>query len=188
MDTPQRDLTIVTTLGKKYNGMIDIPNKTLRTTDLLNSANLFWRNPNEKCYDNAILMYNVKLFVDDAAVYKKFDKIQIKISEIFYFFDNFQDIGDEREKKMASTMIKDTREKAQTVNIITRDVANSFYDISGIFYGLFKKKSKDKFIPLTQVKMVEICRRQEKWIKKEIKLPHRFICVSNQHIESVTMS
>jgi len=84
-------------------------------------------------------------------------------------------------------MIKDTRENAQMVNIITRDVSNSFYDISGSFYGLFKKKSKDKFIPLTQVKMVEICRRQEKWIKKEIKLPHSFICVSNLHIESVTI-
>jgi len=187
MESPQRDLTIVTTLGKKYSGMIDIPNETLRTTDILNSANLFWRNPNEKCYDNAILMYNVKLNVDDAAVYKRFDKIQIKLSEIYYFYDNFPDIGNEREKKWASTMIKDTQEKAQIVNIITREVASSFYDISGTFYGLFKKKSKDKFIPLTQVKIVEICKRQEKWIKKEIKLPNSFICVSNQHIESVTI-
>ena len=184
MDIPQRDLTIVTTLGKKYSGMIDIPNETLRTTDLLNSANLFWRNPNEKCYDNAILMYNVKLYVDEAAVYRRFDKIQIKL---FYFYDEFQDIGNEREKKWASTMIKDTQENAQMVNIITREVSNSFYDITGSFYGLFKKKSKDKFIPLTQVKIVEIYKRQEKWTKREVKLPHSFIGVSNQHIESVTI-
>ncbi|MBC2714215.1 MAG: hypothetical protein HF978_02800 [Desulfobacteraceae bacterium] len=187
MDTNQRSLTIVTSLGKRYTGTIDVPNATIRTTDLLNSSNIFWKNPNEKCYDNAILMYDVKLYVDDSAVYKKFEKIQIKISEIFYFYDGFQNIGDEMEKKRADTMIKGIRENAQMVNIITRVVSNSFYDINGLFFGLFKKKSKDKFFPLTQVKMVEILKKQDQWVKKEIKLPHSFIGVSNQHIESVTI-
>lgn len=187
MDIKQRDLTLVTSLGKKYTGMVDVPNETLRTTDLLNSANIFWRNPNEKCYDNAILLYDVKLYIDDSSIYKRFDKIQIKLSEIFYFYDNFQNICDDREKKMAFTMIKETQENAQTVNIITKDVSSSFYEITGSFFGLFKKKSKDKFLPLTQVSIVEIYKKQDKWIKKEINLPHRFICVSNQHIESVTI-
>lgn len=187
MESNQRKLAIVTSLGKKYSGMVDIPNAAFRTTDLLNSSNIYWKNPNEKCYDNAILLYDALLLLDDTAVYRKFDKIQIKLSEIFYFYDDISDIGDEMEKKRASTMVKHVQENAQIVNIITKDVASSFYDITGTFFGLFKKKSKDKFVPLTQASIVEIYKRQEKWVKKTIALPHNFICVSNQHIESVTI-
>ncbi len=187
MEAKQRKLAVVSSLGKKYSGVVDIPNENFRTTDLLNSSNIFWKNPNEKCYDNAILMYDVKLFLDDTAVYRNFDKIQIKLSEIFYVYDEVHGLGDEMEKKRASTMIKHTQENTQLVNIITREVANSFYDISGTFFGLFKKKSKDKFIPLTDVIIVEIHNRQGKWAKKQIHLPHNFICMSNQHIESVVI-
>jgi len=187
MEVKQRRLAIVSSQGKKYSGVVDIPNENFRTTDLLNSSNIFWKNPNEKCYDNAILMYDVKLFLDDAAVYRKFDKIQVKLSEIFYVYDEMQDLGDTMEKKRASTMIKQTQENSQIVNIITKEVANSFYDISGTFFGLFKKKSKDKFIPLTEASIIQIYKRQDKWGKKQIKLPHNFVCVSNQHIESVVI-
>jgi hypothetical protein len=186
MEAIQRKLAIVTSLGKKYSGMVDIPSETFRTTDLLNSANLFWRNPNLKCYDNAIFMSDVRLFLDDTAVYKKFDAIQIKLSDIIYLYDDIEGLGDEMEKKRASVMVKQTEEEVQTVNIITRQVANSFYDIKGTFFGLFKKKSKDNFIPLTGANIVEIYRRQDKWVQKKVKLPHSFICVGNQHVESVT--
>ena len=83
-------------------------------------------------------------------------------------------------------MVRQSNEEVQLVNIITKQVANSFYDITGVFFGLFKKKSKDSFIPLTQANIVEIYRKQDKWVQKKIKLPHNFICVSNSHIESVT--
>jgi hypothetical protein len=186
MDTKQRKLAIITSLGKKYTGMVDVPNETFRTTDLLNSSNIFWKSPNLKCYDNAIFMSDVRLFLDDTVVYKKFDSIQIKLSDIIYFYDDIKEIGDEMEKKRASTMVRQTNEEVQTVNIITQQVANSFYDINGIFFGLFKKKSNDNFIPLTQANIVEIYKKQDKWVQKKVKLPHNFICVSNNHIESVT--
>jgi hypothetical protein len=186
MDAKQRKLAIVTSLGKKYSGMVDVPSETFRTADLLNSSNIFWKNPNLKCYDNAIFMSDVRLFLDDTAIYKKFDFIQIKLSDIIYFYDDIEGIGDEMEKKRASTMVRQTNEDVQTVNIITKQVANSFYDITGRFFGLFKKKSKDNFIPLTQANIVEIYRKQDKWVQKKVKLPHNFICVSNNHIESVT--
>jgi hypothetical protein len=186
MDIKQRKLAIVTSLGKKYKGMVDVPNETFRTTDLLNSANIFWKSPNLKCYDNAIFMSDVRLFLDDTAVYKKFDSIQIKLSHIIYFYDDIKEIGDEMEKKRASTMARQTNEEVQTVNIITKQVANSFYDINGIFFGLFKKKSNDNFIPLTQTNIVEIYKKQDKWVQNKVKLPHNFICVNNNHVESVT--
>jgi hypothetical protein len=186
MDAKQRKLAIVTSLGKKYSGMVDVPNENFRTTDLLNSANIFWKSPNLKCYDNAIFMSDARLFLDDTAVYKKFDSIQIRLPDIIYFYDDIEGIGDEMEKKRATTMVRQTKEDAQTVNIITKQIANSFYDITGTFFGLFKKKSNDNFIPLTQAKIVEIFKKQGKWVQKKIKLPHNFICVSNNHIESVT--
>jgi hypothetical protein len=187
MDAKQRKLAIVTSLGKKYSGMVDVPSETFRTTDLLNSSNIFWKNPNLKCYDNAIFMSDVRLFLDDTAMYKKFDFTQVKLSNIIYFYDDFEEIGDEMEQKRASTMVRQTNEDVQTVNIITKQVANSFYDITGRFFGLFKKKSKDNFIPLTQANIVEIYRKQDKWVQKKVKLPHNFICVGNNHIESVTI-
>lgn len=187
MDSNQRKLAIVTSLGKRYSGVVDVPNPQFRTTDLLNSANVFWKNPNEKCFDNAIMMHDVKLVLDDKAIYQQFEKIQIKLSEIFYFYDDSADIGNEMEKKRAATMVKQTQEKAQTINIITKHVAKSFYHITGSFYGLFKKKSKDKFVPITQASIVEIFKKQDKWAKRAVHLPHNFIGVSNQHIESITI-
>ena len=188
MDTIQRKMAIVTSLGKKYSGMVDVPHQTFRTTDLLNSSNIFWKSPNLKCFDNAIFMSDVRLFLGDTAVYKKFDFIQIKLCDIIYCYDDSKEIGDEMEKKRASTMVRQTKEDVQTVDIITKQVANSFYDVNGIFFGLFKKKSNDNFIPLTQVNIVEIYKKQDKWVQKKVKLPHNFICVSNNHIESVTFT
>ena len=100
----QRKLAIMTSMGKKYSGMVDVPTDSFRTTDLLNSSNIFWRNPNEKCYEDAIMMYDAHLFIDETTVYKKYEKIQIKLSEIFYFYDEIEMLGDETEKKRATTM------------------------------------------------------------------------------------
>ncbi len=183
----QRKLAIITSMGKKYSGMVDVPSESFRTTDLLNSSNIFWRNQNEKCYDNAILMYNACLFIDQTTVYKKFEKIQIKRSEIFYFYDEMEIIGDEMEKKRATTIAKNIQEQTRQVHIITKMVANSFYDIRGLFFGLFRKKSKDNFVPLTDVAMREIFKKEGKWTKKEFKFPNGFIGVSNKHIEAITL-
>ena len=181
----QRQVVIVTSLGKKYRGKMDIPNDTLRTTDLLNSGALYWKNPAEKCFDNAILLHDVQLSIDHSSICVKFDRIQVKLSEVIYFYDDMRTISDEKEKMRATSMTQKTREEAQTVNIITREVANSFYNLTGTFFGLFKKKSIDKFIPLTDVKLLEIYSKAGKWFQKEIELPHRFIGVSTAHIEAV---
>lgn len=85
-------------------------------------------------------------------------------------------------------MILQTQEMTQEVTIITKVVASSFYDITGIFYGLFRKKSRDRFISLTQAKISEIHNRSGKWTKRKIPLPHNFIGINNQNIESVTIS
>ncbi len=188
MSEIQRKLIVVTSSEKTYSGMIDIPNPNFRTTDLLNSASVFWKNPSEKCFDNAIMMYQVSLAMDEteASIYKRFDKIQIMIGDIIFFFDDSENVGDEREKIRASAMLEKAHEKSQQVNIITSNFGNCFYDITGTFYGLFRKKSRDKFIPLSGASVVEVHKSQEGWQKRILKLPYTFVGVNAQFIESLS--
>jgi len=187
MEAAQRKIGIITSLGKKYSGMIDIPNDNFRTTDLFNSTHLYWKNPNMKCYDDAIFLREVSLFIDDKTIYKKFDAIQIKVSEIIFLYDEIATLCDENEKQRASVMTKQVQESRQKINFITGQVANSFYDITGIFSGMFLKKSKDKFVPLTQATVTEVYKSKGKWFQKTLNLPHGFLCVSNSYIESATI-
>lgn len=184
----QRQVVVVTSLGKKFTGKIDVPNMTLRTTDLLNSGSIYWKDPSEKCFENAILLHDVQLTIDDSAVCVKFDKIQVKLSEVIYFYDDSKSISDEKEKMRAEAMIQKTKEHQQTINIITTEISQSFYHMTGFFYGLFKKKSNDKFIPLTGVKLIEIYKKDGKWFQKEVGLPHKFIGISTRHIEAVRIA
>lgn len=184
----KRKVVIVTSMGKRFNGYIYLPNSSLRTTDLLNSPNVYWKDPSEKCFENAIQIYDVQLVVDEATVCARFDKIQVKLSEVIYFYDDQASIGDEKEKLRATAMVQKTQESAQQVRIITTEVSNSFYNIKGTFYGLFKKKSNDKFIPITDVSITEIYKKENKWFQKTIELPHKFICISTSHIEATTIS
>jgi len=181
----QRQVVVVTSLGKKYSGKVDIPNATLRTTDLFNSGTVYWNDPSEKCFENAILLRDVQLTIDDSSIRVRFDKIQIKLSEVIYFYDDLKSISDENEKTRAASLVQKAKESRQVVNIITTEVSQSFYNMTGFFYGLFKKKSNDKFIPLTEVKLIEIYKKEGKWFQKEVELPYKFIGISTLHIEAV---
>ena len=183
----QRRVVAITSLGKVYKGMVDIPNDTFRTTDLFNSSNVYWRDPAEKCFDNAFLFRDVDLLIGGSAICVKFEKIQIKLSEVIYFYDDQETISDDKEKMRAESMIQKTQEQSQVVDIITKQVSNSFYHITGTFFGLFKKKSHDNFIPLTDVKLVEIYKKGDKWFQRVEDLPHKFIGVSTHYIEAMRL-
>lgn len=184
----KRKIVIVTSMGKKFKGFLYLPKSTLRTTDLFNSPSVYWKDPSEKCFENAVQIYDVELIVDESTVCSKFDKIQIKLSEVIYFYDDQVAITDEQEKMRASSMIQKTHESEQHVRIITTEVSSSFYSIKGTFYGLFKKKSNDRFIPLTDTAITEIYKKEGKWFQKTIEVPHNFICIGTNHIEATTIS
>ena len=131
-------------------------------------------------------MHDVKLVLEDNAVYKKFRKIQLKTSEIIFFYDECESIGDTQEKTRAVSMREKAQEEMKSVNIITPIIANSFYDITGNFYGLFKRKSQDKFIPLFETKIFEIKKIQDKWSKKPINLAFSFLGININYIEALT--
>lgn len=181
----QRSVIAVTSLGKIYKGLVDIPSANFRTTDLFNSHSVYWKDANEKCFDDAVLFQDVHLMVNGSAISVRFDKIQLKLSEVVYFYDDQQFITDDAEKMRASTMTQKAHEHSQSVDIITTEVANSFYHLTATFFGLFKKKSHDKFIPLTDVKLVEIYKKGDNWFKRTIELPHKFIGVGTRYIEAL---
>ncbi len=183
--TDQRSVVLVTSLGKIYKGTVDIPNATFRTTDLFNSPSIYWKDSNEKCFDNAVLLRDVQMLIGGSSICVKFDKIQLKLSEVIYFYDDQQTITDDKEKMRATTMVQKTNDHSQSVDIITTEVLNSFYHLTATFFGLFKKKSNDKFIPLTDVKLIEIYKKDGKWFQKTVELPHKFIGVSTGHIEAM---
>ena len=88
------------------------------------------------------------------------------------------------EKIRAATLKTRSGEETSSVNIITSTLANCFYYISGVFYGLFKSKSKQRFIALTQPSVTAVHQAQDGWQKKKIALPGSFVGISPRHVET----
>jgi len=183
MEETSRDIRVFTP-GKQYSGKIHIPNASLRTTDIFNSANFFWKDPGEKSFGDALLMFNVTISIDGIREFQKFDQVQIRQPNIIFFHDNFKELGSSREKKRADVLKKKTQEEKKGIHLVTRVRVNSFFDIRGSFYGLFKGKSVQKYIPLSDVVLHEVIRQQDKWVKKKIQLPNNFMGISTAYIET----
>jgi hypothetical protein len=186
MEAIRRKMTVFTP-GKQYSGEVDIPNASLRTTDLLNSTNLYWKDPSEKNFNDVLLMFNVTLSIDGIREFQKFDRVQIRQPNIIFFHDDYANLGSDEEKKRADALKKKTHEEKKIIHLITKIRVNSFFDIKGSFFGLFKSKSIQKYIPLTDVVMYEITRQQDKWVKKKIQLANNFIGVNTSHIETCAL-
>jgi hypothetical protein len=182
-EIPKRKIRLVTP-GKQYTGFIDVPLESMRTTDVMNSANLFWKNPNKKSFVDAILMYDVKVSIDGIASYKLFDSLQVRLPQVIFFCDEFSRISNEKEKSRADDLKAKAVEKVQGVTIMTRTKMNSFFVVTGKFYGLFKSKTNQKFLPLSDTTVSEIIKREKEWVKRSFELPHSFVGISIDYIES----
>ena len=179
----RRKVTVFTP-GKQYSGEVDIPNDALRTTDLFNSANLYWKDSAEKSFNDSLLMFNVTLSITGVREFQEFNKLQVRQPNIICYNDDLTELGSTEEKKKADTLRKKTNEKKKNILLITKMRGGSFFMIKGIFYGLFKSKSNQKYIPLSDVVLLEIIRKQDKWIKNNIPLANNFIGVNTNYIES----
>ncbi len=186
MEETSREIRVFTP-GKQYSGEIHIPNATLRTTDIFNSANFFWKDPAEKSFNDALLMFNVTISIDGIREFQKFDRVQIRQPNIIFFYDNFIELGNTEEKLRADVLKKKTQEEKKAIHLVTKVRVNSFFDIKGSFYGLFKGKSVQKYIPLSDVVIHEVIRQQDKWVKKKIPLPNNFMGVNTAYIEACSL-
>ena len=184
MEVLRRKVTVFTP-GKRYVGEVEVPNASLRTTDLLNSSTLFWHDPTHKTFNDALLMFNVTISIDGITEFQKFDQIQIRQPNIIFYNDDCSDMGSEIEKKRVDTLKKNSNEKDQRIHLITRVRVNSFFDIQGSFYGLFKSKAIHKYIPLSNAVVFEIVKQQDKWVKRRIELVNDFLGINTSYIEAL---
>ncbi|KJS02539.1 MAG: hypothetical protein VR65_04930 [Desulfobulbaceae bacterium BRH_c16a] len=187
MDNSQRKITIYTP-EKIYRGSIDIANGSLRTIDIFNSANVYWKDPNEKSFNDAMLLNNASIALEGNIKLGDFPKLQVRLSEVLFFHDSLENLGDSMEKKRAVYLNLKTKESKSTVHIITQTRGNSFFYISGTFHGLFKSKSNHRYIPITQAGITQMIRSNEKWQKKTILIEGGFVGISTAHIEACNFS
>lgn len=187
MEISQKKITIYTP-GKIYSGYMDIANQSLRTIDIFNSSNIFWKNPAERSFDDALLLHDATVHLEGNTKMGQYAKLQIKLQDIIFFYDSLENVGDSIEKKRAASLKGKTKESTALANIITLTQGHGFFHITGMFYGLFKSKSKSRFIPLTQANVVYVTRGNERWQKKVIKIEGGFVGISTRHIEACTLS
>ena len=183
----QREVNLYTP-NKKYSGKIDLKNDDIRTIDQLNSSTIYWKNPAEKSFDDAILLNDVEVSLHGSGKLASFDKLQVRLSEIIFFSDNLKKTGTDAEKLRAKTLSTKAKDELAKAKILTVMRGDSFFFISGTFHGLFKNKTKQRYFPLTDVKVYEIIRTSEKWERSEVVVGNEFIGISSAHIESCTLS
>jgi len=183
-----RLLTVITSMGKRYYGTIDIPNSALRTTDLLNSATTYWKNQQSKVFDDAILLRDGRLLLEVNAVYREFDSIQVRLSKVVLFFDNYKTMGSEHERKRVDLVNERAGDKTAQVYALTTATAGTFYEVTGRLSGLAKQKSQQRFIPIHNARVTEIFKQSGKWSKRELILPHSFVGVNTHYVEAFEVS
>lgn len=187
METRQRRITIYTA-DKIYSGDIDVASESLRTLDIFNSSSIYWKNPSERSFEDSLLLNNATVLLDGTTRLGDFPKLQIRLSDILFFHDSLHNLGDSNEQKRAASLKTKTKEETAKTQIITKTQGNTFYFISGIFYGLFKSKSNHRFIPITEVSLTGVVRAESKWKKKKIPIEGGFVGVSTRHIEACSFS
>lgn len=186
-DSVQRSVVLFTP-NKRYEGKIDLKNDDIRTIDQLNSATVYWKNPTEKSFDDAVLLYDVDVSLHGADKLTSFKKLQVRLSDIIFFTDRLETSGDSAEKMRAQTLSAKAKDEQASAKIITEMRGDSFFFISGTFHGLFKNKTKQRYFALTDVKVFELLRTGNKWERVEVDLGNTFIGLSSNHIESCTLS
>ncbi len=187
MNISQRKITFYTPY-KIYSGFIDVANETLRTIDIFNSSNLYWKDPTERSFNDALLLNNATIMLEGNTKLGDFAKLQVKLSDVLFFHDSLENMGDSLEKKRAANLMLKTKEDTSQVHLLTHTRGGAFFYISGMFYGLFKSKSNHRFIPITQANVVEIIRSNDTWQKQTIPIEGGFVGISTQHIEACTFS
>ena len=186
-ESVQREVVLFTP-NKKYTGKIDLQNEDMRTIDQLNSATIYWKDPNEKSFNDAVLLNDVEVSLHGHGKIISFDRLQLRLSDIVFFSDKLSTSGVETEKMRAKILTEKAQEQASQVRIITEMRGDSFFIVIGTFHGLFKNKTKNRFLPLTGAKIYEVLRTGDNWTRVEVDVGNNFIGLSSNHIESCSFS
>ncbi len=189
MTNNQRRFTIIKQ-GIKYDGSVIIPTNVYRTTDYFNRPALMRHRDNQTTLDNYIQMFDVALVIDGKVILKKQGAMNILVTNIIIYWDDLDKPGDSTEQKRARTLMENIgRTDLNTVNIITPMFDNQFYQIMGSFHGNFKKAMIHNFLALTNTSVNQIYIKPEtgEWNKKPIDLPHGFLALNVNYIDSYSL-
>jgi hypothetical protein len=182
-----RRIVIITSLGKRYEGNIDLPSLNFRTSDLLNSSTVYWKQPSRKYLENSIMLSNVNLSFNGNKEYRKFDLIQIRIPEIVVFFDSLGISGYHCEKMRAANLQLGSSDSARNVHIITSKISNSFYTVSGTIHGAARQKMNRLFVPVSDAVIAEVRLDESSDFKENpVDLPNSFLGINTRYIEALS--
>ena len=176
--------------GKKYLGGISIPSDMYRTTDYFNRPGMMRHRDNQGTLDSYIQLYDVEVIVDSNIVLKRQDVINIRVTDIIFYWDEIDNLGTPVEQKRAKAMMENIGQpELNRANMITPMYGSQFYEISGAFYGRFKRAMVKNFLSLTNATVDHFFKKSEteKWSKKPIALPHGFVALNMSFVDSYSL-
>ena len=171
--------------GKWYTGNIDVPSDDYRTSDYFNRPKLMDSTSYHPSLDNYIELSDVKIYLDEKSIIRK-ESLNILVTDILFHWDNEESVGMETSRQHANLIAQKSGAKVSQINIITPTFNNHFYSVIGNYHPPFRKAMSSNFISLFDALAVLFCRQstQDSWIKKSLQLPHSFIAVNINFIES----
>jgi hypothetical protein len=180
----------VTKQGKKYLGMISIPSDMYRTTDYFNRPSMMRHRDNQGTLDSFIQLYDADILIGDNIVLKRQDVVNVRVIDIVFYWDEIDNLGMPAEQKRAKAMMEQMgRAELNRVTVTTPMHGSQFYEISGTFYGKFKRAMVKNFLALTNAAVEHFFKSPEsgKWSKRSVSLPHDFVALNMNFVDSYSL-
>lgn len=192
MEAVKRAVTFYTP-DKIYSGAVDVRERSIRTLDLLNSTNIYWKDPSEKNFSDAILLNRASIKLSGGQKIGEFRKLQMRLTDIIFFTDGLDGGGTNCDRATQKTTSPKLHNEVVTVKILTKMQGDSFYIVSGKYTGLIKSKTshrylpRNRYLPITEAKVTAVTRVGERWTSKTV-IDNKFIGMSGEHIESCSFN
>jgi len=145
---------------------------------------------NQGTLDSYIQLYDVEMIIDDNIVLKRQKVANLRVIDIIFYWDEIDNLGIPVEQKRAKTMMDNMgRSELNRVTVVTPMYGNQFYEVSGAFYGRFKRAMVNNFLSLTDAIVDHFFKKTEtdKWNKKSVALPYGFVALNMSFVDSYSL-
>jgi hypothetical protein len=189
MSDEKRKINIIKQ-GKKYLGELPIPSDKYRTTDFFNRPSILRHRADQGTLDSYIQLYDAEVTIDDNFALKRQNVINIRIIDIIFYWDELENVGTPAKQKKAKAMMDNAGQpELNRINVITPMYGDQFYEISGNFFGYFKRAMAKNFLSLTNATIDHFSKTAEtgKWNKKPIALPYGFVALNMNFVDSYSL-
>jgi hypothetical protein len=177
--------------GKKYFGELPIPSDNFRTSDYFNRPSILRHQADKGTLEGYSQLYDAEVTIDDNFALKKKNIVNIRIIDIIFFWDELENVGIPAKQKKAKAMMENAgRSEFNRINLITSMYGDQFYEISGDFFGYFRRVMATNFLSLTNATIDHFFKTIEtgKWNKKPIALPYGFVAFNINFVDSYSLA